>query len=291
MSKKDIVFIVNPISGTGKQKVIEKLIPKILDYNKFNPKISYTERAGHATEISKNLAGKAEIVVATGGDGTVNEVAQGLVFSDTAMAVIPTGSGNGFARHLKIPMNIKKAMQRINRLKTKNIDTIKMNNLLCANVAGYGFDAHISHLFAKGTKRGLKSYIKIILKEFHKFKADAIEIDYGNTKEEKNCFLLSIANSTQFGNGAVIAPEALVDDGKADICIIKPFPLVAAPFIGARLYLKNINNSKYVESSQKNKFTINFERKENKIHIDGEPKIVGEKLEVEVQQKKLKVVI
>ncbi len=142
--KKKICFIVNPISGVGRQKVIEKLIDQHLNRTLFDYEIVYTKAAKHATELAKQAsANNFNIVVAVGGDGSVNEVARGLIGSTTAMAIMPAGSGNGFARHMKIPLDLKKAMDIINNAKEAPIDTIQLNNETFINVAGVGFDAHI----------------------------------------------------------------------------------------------------------------------------------------------------
>ena len=173
--KKKICFIVNPISGVGRQKVIEELIDKYLDRTIFEYEISYTKAAKHATELAKEAAKRnVDIVVAVGGDGSVNEVSRGLIGTKTAMAIIPTGSGNGLARYLNISLNLKSAMTIINQCNIKTIDTIQLNNETFANVAGIGFDAHIGWEFAKFGKRGFSSYLKVITREFPKYKAQEL---------------------------------------------------------------------------------------------------------------------
>lgn len=235
MSKRTICFIVNPISGIGRQKVIEKLIDEQLDRTLFDYEIAYTKAAKHAIELSKDAALRnIDIVVAVGGDGSVNETAKGLVNTNSALAIIPTGSGNGLARHLNIPLNLKKAMQVINKGKQTAIDSIQMNDETFVNVAGIGFDAHIGWEFAKFGKRGFSSYIKVITREFPKYKAQDFELIIDGNKVTKNAYLISFANGSQWGNNAYIAPTADISDGEMDIAILRDFKLMNGLSIGDR---------------------------------------------------------
>jgi len=220
--KKKIRFIVNPISGVGRQKIIEKLIDEQLNRTLFDYEIVYTKASKHATELAKEaLANNCHIVVAVGGDGSVNEIAKGLVGSNTSIAIIPTGSGNGLARHLQIPLDLKKAMALINASKKTTIDTIQLNEETFVNVAGVGFDAHIGWEFAKFGKRGLLSYIKLILRELPKYKAQDFELIIDGKSIHQKAFLISFANGSQWGNNAHIAPLADAADGFMDIAILK----------------------------------------------------------------------
>ena len=155
MAKKKILFIVNPISGVGKQRIVETLVPNCLDFSIFDFEIVYTEYAGHASLIAKNASEDGvDIVVVVGGDGSVNEVAKALVHSETVMGIVPCGSGNGLARCLKIPMRIENAIKVLNKQKIKTIDTATVNNEPFFNIAGVGYDALIAGLFAREGKRG-----------------------------------------------------------------------------------------------------------------------------------------
>jgi len=165
MNKKKIQFIINPISGVGRHNLIEKYIDKRIDKAVFDYDISYTKHQLHGTQI----AGEAikinyEIIVAAGGDGSINEIAQKLIGSNTILGIIPTGSGNGLAHHLNIPVNILQAIDVINKLKTIKIDTATINNNIFVSIAGVGFDAHVAKKFAKAKKRGFLTYFKIVLR-------------------------------------------------------------------------------------------------------------------------------
>jgi YegS/Rv2252/BmrU family lipid kinase len=288
--KKRICFIVNPISGIGRQKVIEKLIDEQLDRTLYEYEIAYTKAAKHAIELAKEAAERnIDVVVAVGGDGSVNETTKGLVNSNTAMAIIPTGSGNGLARHLNIPLDLKKAMQVINRGKTTSIDTIKINDETFVNVAGIGFDAHIGWEFAKFGKRGFSSYVKVILREFPKYKAQDFELTIDGRTVIKNAYLISFANGSQWGNNASIAPTAHIADGIMDIAILKDFNLISGIAIGYRLFRKTLHLSSYLETIKAKQVIV----KQPGIiaHIDGEPIETGHELKIAVNPLSLKVIV
>jgi len=285
-----ILFIINPIAGTKKNiKDLENLINKTIDKNKFELIIEYTKYAFHGTEIAEQaVKNKIDIVVAVGGDGTINEISKALVNTDTFFAVIPKGSGNGLARYLKIPMNTKKAIKLINKVNVKKIDTAKINNKYFINIAGVGFDAHISYLFANYGKRGFLSYVKLILKEFKKYKAEKYTIIANNKKQNIDAFLISFANSSQFGNEAHIAPLAEIDDGFIDIIVLKKFPLSKSMQIASMLYTKTLHKSKYYQLIRTNKAEIMCKNKV-KGHIDGEPVLFEKTINIEILEKSLNV--
>lgn len=288
--KKKICFIVNPISGVGRHKVVEKLIDQHLNRTLFDYEIVYTKAAKHATELAKQaVANNFNIVVAVGGDGSVNEVARGLIGSTTAMAIMPAGSGNGFARHMKIPLDLKKAMNIINDAKEASIDTIQLNNETFINVAGVGFDAHIGWEFAKFGKRGFSSYLKVIIREFPKFKAQDYELIINGIPLHKKAFLISFANGSQWGNNAHIAPLADVADGLMDIAILKNFSFWNVISIGYKLFRKTIHLSPHLETIKTKEVLV---KQTNTIaHIDGEPIEVGHSISIKVNPLSLRVII
>jgi diacylglycerol kinase (ATP) len=288
--KKKICFIVNPISGVGRHKVVEKLIDQHLNRTLFDYEIVYTKAARHATELAKHaVANNFNIVVAVGGDGSVNEVARGLIGSTTVMAIMPAGSGNGFARHMKIPLDLKKAMNIINDAKEASIDTIQLNNETFINVAGVGFDAHIGWEFAKFGKRGFSSYVKVIIREFPKFKVQDYELIINGIPLHKKAFLISFANGSQWGNNAHIAPLADVADGLMDIAILKNFSFWNVISIGYKLFRKTIHLSPHLETIKTKEVVV---KQTNTIaHIDGEPIEVGHSISIKVNPLSLRVII
>jgi YegS/Rv2252/BmrU family lipid kinase len=285
-----VLYIINPISGVGKQKIIEKLLQKYSDPNLIKYDIIYTERAKHAITISRREATNYDAIIAVGGDGSVNEVAQSLVGTDTALGVIPTGSGNGFARHVKLPLNLDKAILRINEFNTEMIDIGSINNIYFVNVAGIGFDALITHKFANHGKRGFSSYIKLTTKEFSKYKGQDINIKVNGETINKNVFLLTVANGSQYGNNAFIAPKASMQDGLLDIAILNQFPLISSPILAYRLFTKKFEKFKHANCF-KAKSIIISQSKNIKAQIDGEPINFEKEVEIKVIEKALKIIV
>jgi YegS/Rv2252/BmrU family lipid kinase len=228
--------------------------------------------------------------VAVGGDGTMNEVAQALVGKNTALGIIPRGSGNGLARHLYIPTKVIPAISVINTGKIVSIDTLLINGRSCISMAGIGFDGFVSHLFAAFGKRGLLSYARIVLREFKKYKPQKFEITANGKTICKELFLVSVANSSQFGNNAYIAPLADIKDGLMEICMLSKIPALFVPWFIFKLFSKKAHESKYLEiistaeASIKTSFT--------KMHIDGEPCHADEsETKVRVLPGSLKIVV
>lgn len=289
--KQRILFIVNPISGGFNKVFIPNLIDKNLDLRKFDAKIIYTTHHGHAKILAqKAVEGDVDIVVAVGGDGTINEVAGVLESSNKIMAIVPCGSGNGLARTLGIPLNNAKAITRINLLKTTAIDVGILNDKKFFNMAGMGFDAHISAHFANSVKRGFLGYIKSTLKEVVGYKSQNYKIVINGDMIKTNAFMLSIANSSQYGNNAHISPTASTQDGLLDICIIKPFPLRIFPILGYRMFAKTAAASKYVKIIKAKDFEI-IREIEGPVHVDGEPFLMGTNLNINIRPLALKIIV
>lgn len=266
--KKRILFIINPISGVGKKNVLPDLIKKHLDDTAFSYEIVYTQYRGHARKISKEAAdNKIDIVCVAGGDGSVNEAGTALINRETALAILPTGSGNGIARHLGLSMRLKSALKKINQQKFDKIDTITLNNTHFIGVSGFGFDALIAKRFDEYHSRGLLSYIRLVMKEFKKYKG--VNVIVNENKEYTNLLFCSVANTSQFGNGFFISPESNIKDGDFEIVMVSMprtfgfIRLLIASLIGT------VHRSKHVEYIQTNNAQIRVENKSG--HIDGEP--------------------
>jgi len=179
---KKVFFIINRFSGTGYQDSIEGRIIDACSSVNYECTIEHTRDRGHATELAQTaVAEKFDMVFAVGGDGTVNEVAQGLVGSNVSMGILPKGSGNGLARHLGVPMKFSDALKLMNSNQVINMDTMSINGKLSVNVSGIGFDGHVAGLFGKNGKRGLAGYTKLVLKEFMSYKElqDKVDVDSG----------------------------------------------------------------------------------------------------------------
>ena len=289
--KIKIAFIINPIAG-GKNKFhFSQTIEKVLDLSKFEYQIIQTERVNHAFDLTKiAIQEGAKIVVAVGGDGTINEIAAALVGTQTKLAIIPFGSGNGLARALKIPMNTSKALSIINQTNSDLIDVAKLNDNFFFNMSGLGFDAHISHVFSKDKKRGLLGYIKATFRELKNYKSENYQINIDGKLINERAFILSIANSSQYGNEAHIAPRAQLHDGLLDLIIVKPFPLILMPIMAFRLFTKSADRSKYLISLQGKSIQISNNKK-SVIHLDGEAKLINENINISIQPLALNVIV
>ena len=280
-----IRFIINPISGTGKQKGIEEHITKHLD----NFEIIHTRKSGDAIRISKEAANEnIDAVIAVGGDGTVNECLKGLVNTNTALGVIPCGSGNGFAYHIGMDRTIEKAVKQLKNIQIKHIDTCTANGVPFVNVAGIGFDAHISNLFTTLKIRGLINYLKIILKELS-YKPQDYTIKYNDIERKVTAYMISCFNASQYGNDAVIVPMADIQDGLIDFVIVKDFPKWKIPLCLLKVITRKVHLSKYVEIIQCIKMTITAE--DTLIHLDGEPFKSSNPIEIAILPKSLKILI
>ncbi len=289
--KQKILFIINPISGGRDKKKIPALIDMYLDKTKFDYRISFTERVEHAFMLSKAALKEGyQIVVAVGGDGTVNEVAKGIFHTDTILGIIPFGSGNGLARTLKIPLKVIEAINNINNCYSIKIDSARLNNRMFFNMAGSGFDAEVSNEFAGDKKRGLLGYVRVVFQQIIKYKPQQYKISIDGKIIERQAFILSIANSSQYGNDAHIAPHADVRDGILDIVVVKPFHFIKLPLLAMYMFTNKADKTSYVEYFKGKKILIQRE-KADAIHLDGEPYIEDKDLNIEVLPLSLNVIV
>ena len=286
-----VFFIINKYSGRGFRPELEGLIISQCDALNLECTIEFTQDRGHATELAKNASSLGfHKVFAVGGDGTVNEVAQGLVYTETKMGIIPKGSGNGLARHLNIPMSVKKSLELLSSEKMIQMDTIRFNDKLSVNVSGIGFDGHVAGLFGKDGKRGLAGYIKLVLKEFFSFKEFPIEMVADGKPFQRSAFILAIANSSQFGNNATIAPFASVCDQLIDVCFIKKVPLWQAIGFAIKMFSGKIDTSAFVEIIKAREISIRFP-KPIAYHIDGEPMAPVSVFKIAIAQSSLNMIV
>ncbi len=288
---KKITFILNPISGTISKAGVPELIDNTIDKDIYDYEIVFTERAGHATEIAAaEVAKGTDIVVAVGGDGTVNEVGRALVHTNTALAILPCGSGNGLARHLMLPMNLKKSIETINKGVIHDLDYGVINNIPFFCTCGIGFDAFVSMKFAEAGKRGPITYVENVLREGLRYKPETYTItDESGTKMRK-AFLISCANASQYGNNAYIAPHASMADGILDIIIMEPFDMFDAPQISMDLFSKTIENNSKIKMLKSSRILVK-RQKEGYIHYDGDPVMAGTEIEIHVEHKGIKMVV
>jgi len=287
--KRKILFVINPISG-GKTKYNFPIkIDKYLDKSKFESECVFTEYRGHGSLIAAEaLRNGMDILVAVGGDGTINEVASEVEGTNKLMGIIPYGSGNGLARSLGIPIRDVQAIKRINKLHVSKIDSGTFNGRKFFNMAGIGFDAQISSRFAENVKRGLSSYAKIAFSEVSNYHSQHYRLNIDGKEYEHQAFMISIANSSQYGNNAHISPYASLNDGLLDICILKPFPLYKFPALVFRMFRKSTHKSNYLEIIQGSKITITRESAAA-IHLDGDPFNMGKTLTIGITPHSLNI--
>lgn len=265
--------IINPLSGTttAEQKaVLRDAFLRRASALGYAPEAVMTTHAGHATELATAAVARGvNRILAIGGDGTINETAQALRRTSTALGIVPIGSGNGLARHLGIPLNPLKAVERALTGRPVVIDSAEINEHPFFCTAGLGFEAYVAHVFAQQPVRGLPTYVRTAFQAFMGYKPQAFRID-GQPKE---LFSLTFANAGQFGNNAWMAPKANIADGRLEQCEIRPFPMQAAGMITWRLFNKTLDQSAYWRGRSITQATVQAEGP-LQIHADGEPLMV-----------------
>lgn len=289
--KKKAVFIINLNSGTSSKDAIPGLIDRTIDRDKFDYELVVTQYAGHASEIaSKAKDDGVDVVVAVGGDGTVNEVARAIVHSQTALGIIPCGSGNGLARHLLLPMNVKKAIEVLNECQVRDLDYGIINGFPFFCTCGMGFDAFVSQKFAEAGKRGPITYVENVLREGLKYQPETYELQDENGTIRYKAFLISCANASQYGNNAYIAPQASMSDGLMDVIIMEPFDVFEAPQISIDMFNKTLDKNSKIKTFKCRKLHIH-RSKPGVIHYDGDPVMTGEDIDVELVPKGVRMVV
>ena len=280
------LFVLNPSSGVPPLNFI---VSKELELRKKQLSFCKTMNKEDTGSLIKQNFTKYEVFVAAGGDGTVHTVAEQLVGSNKILGVLPLGSGNGFAKEFGFKMNVRSLLSDIKRADSMDIDVIEINDKLCLNVAGIGLDSFVAHSFNNLKLRGFLPYIWLTFKTFlllRPFHA-TIKCDGEEIISEK-LFVLTIANTRQFGNNAYIAPEARPNDGMIELVLIKPFPKILGSLFIIRLFTKKINKSKYVRHIKTDKEIV-IETDETRFHIDGEPLEISGKIVIRIKKEVLKV--
>ncbi len=254
---KQLVFIVNPRAGVEREKEIMRAIEANIDHSRYAYEIQHTEYARHGTELARKAAENgAFAVVAVGGDGSVNDVAQGLLGTNTVLAIIPKGSGNGMARTMKIPLDVNEAMKVINNGFVVNMDVAFANDRPFISNAGVAFDALISKKFAKSLRRGLAVYSYLVTKYMWLYKPWSFDITIDGKAIKEKVFMINVANGQQFGYNFKIAPKADYTDGVLDLVIIRSFPKILGGLIALRAMNGTINGSPYVTHLTGKEITI-----------------------------------
>jgi diacylglycerol kinase (ATP) len=264
-------FVINPVSGLGKKKWLEKEIPFRMKERGIEFEIVYTTHAGHATDLAKKAAEeKIGVLAIAGGDGSVHEAAIALAGTETALAIIPAGSGNGIARHFGIETDPMEAIKEFPDYKIFEADTWNLNGKFFLGFAGCGFDATIAHAFAKIDKRGFRGYMKLVLQEMRKFNPPVLKINSGDSVSEEKIFVASFCSVNQYGNNIFIDANARATDGIISLNIVTPFPFYKFPRILYKSSRKGLHKSSYYKKTEGERIVL-FSMDELPLHLDGEP--------------------
>ena len=284
---KKIKFILNPNAGLLHQiNYIKRLIDRFFPSNLCEYDINMTEGKGHAKQITSEAVDQGcDIVVAIGGDGTINEIVSSLINTDVWLGIVPIGSGNGLARGLGIPISIRRAIKLITVGNVRIIDVGKVNENFFVTTSGFGFDAMIGKRFEESKMRGPAPYYVAGVKEFFTYKQPIFKIAFNGKKIKVKALLVAVANIRQYGNNAIIAPNALPDDGLLDLCIIRSVKFLPTILHLPKLFTGHIQKAPYVELYQGKIFEIIrenpgvyqldgevFEEKEKRVNISIIPK-------------------
>lgn len=284
------LLIINPISGTHSKDGLENRVRERLSRSGIRLDVRVTEYAGHGFEIAKEaVASGYDSVIAAGGDGTVNEIASALAGSETALGILPFGSGNGLARHLYGSIDVDNAIEIIGRHHAELCDYGMANGRPFFCTFGLGFDAQVSNRFAELPSRGLATYLRSAFTEIISFQPQKYELI---SSEQSVCFeaaVVAVCNASQYGNNAYIAPKASIRDGLLDIIIIHSGHPLNYALAGVELFIGNLDKNLLIETMRLPDLTIR--RAPGVAHLDGEPCQMPEEIVVECKKNCLKLII
>lgn len=287
----DAMLIINPISGTGKKTGLDTKVEKAMSQAGYNLDIRLTTCRGDATRLAAEAVSKGyDVVLAAGGDGTINETAQALCGSEVKFGIIPSGSGNGLARHIGIPISVDAALDVISRGIVAKCDYGTVNNRPFFCTFGVGFDAAVSHSFAQQSRRGFFTYLKSALTQYIHYKPDTYTISANGKILTERAFVVACCNASQYGNNAYIAPKASITDGLLDIIIIHQGSPIDTAMVGMDLFTGYIDSNTLIHSLRAPAAVI-YRSNEGPAHIDGEPMILDDIMDIKCHHHGLNVLI
>jgi diacylglycerol kinase (ATP) len=285
--------ILNPRAGVAAQRTreaVERGRPSWTDYA-----VYLTREAGHATALAREaVTAGADLVLAVGGDGTANEVAQGLLGSPAALGIVPVGSGNGLARALRIPLRPEPALAALESGARRRMDVGFLNGRLFLNVAGAGFDAVVGHAFhesgRRGGRRGFLGYVRLCLLELRTYRSPRLAIEVHPERLDLEAFVLTFANGPQYGAGAVINPGAKLDDGRLEVVAFEQAPLWRSVAAGSRMFLGGLQRSAGYRRLSGAAATV-VAGSPLAVHCDGDPSEAAARIDVELSPGALGIVV
>lgn len=283
------MLIINPISGTGNKKDVPPTVERRVKELGFELDLRYTGGRGDATTFAAEAAAAGyHGVIACGGDGTINETATALCGTNTALGIIPAGSGNGLARHLGIPVDLHSALDIICSQNIVASDYGSVNDTPFFCTFGMGFDAAVSHRFARQSRRGLLSYVRSALSEYIQYKPQTYTLSANGKLLTEKAFLVAVCNASQWGNNAYIAPEASITDGLLDIIVVHSGSPIDTAVMGMDIFTGLISKNTMVHCFRAPAVVI-YRAKEGEAHIDGEPMILPDILDIRCHRRDLHI--
>lgn len=289
-----IHFIVNPVSGKGKHEITASYLKSFFPSDRYIIQADYTEYKNHATELTKMaIESNPDIIIACGGDGTINEVASCLIGTNIKLGIIPVGSGNGLSAHLQIPKKIDKALQVILNGQSTTIDVGKLNDKYFFSNMGVGIDAMIIRNYENSGRRTLIAYIKASLAASMEFKTQKTTLSFNNAEIEENPFMLFISNSNEMGYNMSLTPKASLTDGLLDLVTVPRLSFIEKISLGYYVLRNKVNKFKKAQHTLIDHLHIELPEKIfTDTQIDGEyHNLKTNKLQVSIIKQGLKVLI
>lgn len=282
------LFLVNPRSGVARR---HDLGPLIRETWNFEHEILSCGRIEELDDVIRfATANGVRVVYAVGGDGTVHEVAKRLVNTDLTLGVLPTGSGNGLARHLGLPLELRASLRACNALRIETIDTATVNGAPFVNMMGVGFDAWVAGAFSSAGTRGLRTYVRVGLRGLARYASEEYELTIDGETTRQRAFVIAVANASQYGNNARIAPLASLQDGLLDVTVIEHPSFIRMPILAAQLFAGNLHRAHGVSTFRGRRITIT-RLIPGPTHLDGEPLTMPESLTIEIVPQSLRVIV
>jgi YegS/Rv2252/BmrU family lipid kinase len=286
---KSYLLIINPISGTDSKEALPGLVKESLAPLGCDIDTRYTTGPGDATRLARFAADNGyAAVLAAGGDGTINETAKALCDTGVPLGIIPAGSGNGLARHIGIPVDTRLSLKVIAAQRAVDCDygSVNGNPFFCT--FGLGFDAAVSHRFARQHRRGKLSYIRSAISEYVSYHPETYTISANGQIITQKAFLVAVCNASQYGNNAYIAPEASITDGLLDITVVHAGNPIDTAVVGIDLFTGYINRNTMIRTFRVPAAVI-YRSGTGQAHIDGEPVMMDDIMDVKCHHRALRI--